>query len=216
MGIFSDFVAFIKSGGFVMIPLLLCSLLTWIVIFERWTRFKNLKTDLSTFHLQASTLLLRGDFKQLSSVCALHSKLPSARLLGHAIDRVESKDEAIRQFWMESVERERLLENQRLKKNLWVLGTIANAAPFIGLFGTVVGILQSFSEIQKTGRGGFDVVAGGISESLIATASGIVVGIIAVAAFNAFQAKLSDLLLHLKVQVQDLCELLSRQTSQKV
>ncbi len=199
---------FIKSGGFVMIPLLICSLLTWIVIFERGLKLRKLTRELGEFHPRAAKLLLKGDLKQLSSLCGLNRSLPTARLMESALDRFESKEPLLQNYWRESVERQRQLENQSLRKNLWILGTIANAAPFMGLFGTVVGILQSFGDIQKTGRGGFDVVAGGISESLIATAAGIVVGIIAVVAFNSFQAKVSEMVLILRLHVQDLCELL--------
>jgi biopolymer transport protein ExbB len=80
-------------------------------------------------------------------------------------------------------------EAQGAGANLWVLGTIAAAAPFIGLFGTVMGIIRSFHTMAIAGTGGFGIVAGGISEALIATALGLAVGIIAVVLYNYFQAR---------------------------
>src|SRR5438094_4201896 len=70
-----------------------------------------------------------------------------------------------------------------------MLGTIGSAAPFIGLFGTVMGIIRAFHHMAIAGTGGFAVVAGGISEALIATALGLAVGIIAVVCYNYFQAR---------------------------
>ena len=70
---------------------------------------------------------------------------------------------------------------------LWVLGTIGSSAPFIGLFGTVVGIMRAFHSMALVGTGGFGVVAGGISEALIATALGLAIGIVALVFYNYLQ-----------------------------
>jgi peptidyl-dipeptidase Dcp len=82
---------------------------------------------------------------------------------------------------------------QVLRRNIWLIGTIGSAAPFIGLFGTVVGIMRAFHHMAQTGTGGFAVVASGISEALVATALGLGVAIIAVALYNYFQVRLNDL-----------------------
>jgi len=70
---------------------------------------------------------------------------------------------------------------------LWILGTIGSSAPFIGLFGTVIGIMRAFHSMALVGTGGFGVVAGGISEALIATALGLAIGIIALVFYNYLQ-----------------------------
>jgi len=94
---------------------------------------------------------------------------------------------------LELGERRRLEENRILKRNIWVLGTIGASAPFIGLFGTVVGIIKSFHQMAVMGTGGFSVVAAGISEALVATALGLVVAIIAVIFYNYLQIKVGNL-----------------------
>jgi len=82
--------------------------------------------------------------------------------------------------------RERLI----LERNLGALGTLGNNAPFIGLFGTVLGIIRAFADLAKTqGMGGAAAVMGGISEALVATAVGLMVAIPAVIAYNVFQGK---------------------------
>jgi biopolymer transport protein ExbB/biopolymer transport protein TolQ len=78
----------------------------------------------------------------------------------------------------------------QLKKGIGVLATIGSTAPFIGLFGTVVGIINAFRSIAATGSGGMSVVSGGIAEALVSTALGIFVAIPAVCAFNAFTGKI--------------------------
>src|SRR5206468_5695915 len=78
----------------------------------------------------------------------------------------------------------------QLKQGLGFLATIGSTAPFIGLFGTVVGIINAFRSIAATGSGGMSVVSGGIAEALVSTALGIFVAIPAVVAFNAFTGKI--------------------------
>jgi len=80
-----------------------------------------------------------------------------------------------------------LRERQRMDRGLVILGTLGNNTPFIGLFGTVLGIIQAFHALSENPAGGSAVVMAGISEALIATAVGLLVAIPAVIAFNAFQ-----------------------------
>jgi biopolymer transport protein ExbB/biopolymer transport protein TolQ len=79
-----------------------------------------------------------------------------------------------------------------LKRGIGFLATIGSTAPFIGLFGTVVGIINAFRGIAATGSGGMAAVSGGIAEALVATALGIFVAIPAVVAFNHFMGKLEN------------------------
>ncbi len=198
----------IHSGGAVMYVLVLCSLLSWAVIFERIWSFRKLGHDLRHFYLEALNILLRNDREALKRFCDNNSQIPTSRILLVGLERLQSKDERIRSNWMAAVERRRQMLNQELKRNLWVLGTIGSAAPFIGLFGTVLGILESFQEMARTGSGGFAVVAAGISSSLIATAAGIVVAVIAVMAFNAFQTRWSSLVLTIRLHTEEFTEVL--------
>lgn len=198
----------VVSGGFTMYPLVLCSLLVWGVIFERLWNYRRLGSHLKSFHLEAVNTLLRSDLESLRSLCHRNAELPTARLLMGALERLSSKDARLKERWLEALERKRQVMNLELRQNLWILGTIGSAAPFIGLFGTVVGILRSFQEMAKNGSGGFNVVAAGISESLVATAAGIVVAVIAVMAFNAFQTRWNSLVLTIRVHIEELAEIL--------
>ncbi|HET9594090.1 MAG TPA: MotA/TolQ/ExbB proton channel family protein [Anaeromyxobacteraceae bacterium] len=107
-----------------------------------------------------------------------------------------------------AVERQRQQLNLRLRARLWILGTIGATAPFIGLFGTVVGIMLAFQSMAKEGQGGFTVVAAGISEALITTAAGIAVAIEAVVLFNALNTHVQRLALQFKLLAEEYLEIL--------
>jgi biopolymer transport protein ExbB/TolQ len=96
--------------------------------------------------------------------------------------------------------------NAELKKGLWVLGTIGSSAPFVGLFGTVMGIMESFKSIGSSGKSGFSIVAAGISEALIATAAGIIVAVVAVIFYNYFQIRVNSVAQTFRNKVEDAAE----------
>ena len=193
-----------------MVPLVLCSLAVWAVLLERIWRYRGLSGKLRSFHMEAINLLIQGQLDEVKEHCRQYPSLPSADLLLFALARREAKDPRMNSAWREAVERRRQLLNQDLRRYLWILGTVASAAPFIGLFGTVVGILRSFGDMARTGSGGFTVVASGISEALIATAAGIIVAVIAVLAYNAFQVQWSRWVLVIRLQIEEWSELLGQ------
>ena len=80
-----------------------------------------------------------------------------------------------------------------LRRGLWFIGTIGSLAPYIGLLGTVIGIMVAFGEIAKSGDAGFEVVSAGISEALIATAIGLIVAIFALMLFNWLQTRVGSI-----------------------
>lgn len=84
-------------------------------------------------------------------------------------------------------------EKRHLEAGLSNLGTIAVIAPFVGLFGTVVGITKTFADIAQSGKAGIEVVSAGVSEALVATGVGLVVAIASVVMFNAFKARFETL-----------------------
>lgn len=97
---------------------------------------------------------------------------------------------------------QRLAVTSQFKRYLWALGTVGSSAPFVGLFGTVVGILKAFQSMAAAGTGGFKVVAGGIAAALVATAAGLMVAIYAVIAYNYFVARVGAI----GVQYKLFCE----------
>jgi biopolymer transport protein ExbB/TolQ len=87
-------------------------------------------------------------------------------------------------------ERAKTMFNQELRRGLSILATIATSSPFIGLFGTIFGIINAFRGMQLTGSGGIGAVAGGIAEALVTTAVGIGVAVLALWVFNTLNSKI--------------------------
>ena len=124
------------------------------------------------------------------AICKQNSNNPAGRIFLNVLEREGSE----RLETASTIAAEAMFEEtQKLKKHLWILGTVASSAPFIGLLGTVVGIIKSFESMAVAGTGGFAVVAAGISEALVATALGLAVAIIAVIFYNYFQTRISNL-----------------------
>ena len=92
-----------------------------------------------------------------------------------------------------AVEREMLMEMVSLKRGLAVLATVGSTAPFVGLLGTVFGIINAFEGMAKSGSGGISAIAAGIAEALIATGFGLIVAIPAVWFYNYFTTKIDNL-----------------------
>ena len=93
--------------------------------------------------------------------------------------------------------------NKKLSGSTWIIGTVASSAPFIGLLGTVVGIIKSFESISQAGKGGFAIVAADLSEALIATAAGILVAVIALILFNYIKQKSKDVMNQYNAELEE-------------
>lgn len=193
--------ALIKNGGFIMYPLLAFSLVIWAVVFEKlWGLFQFTK-EYRSLYAQAIQLLKDKKIDEVKGLYKNADKL----IAGPHLVLLEETD-LNRNAHLEKITR-RLAETQAgLKKFLWILGTIGSSAPFVGLFGTVVGIIKSFESISATGKSGFSVVAAGLSEALVATAAGIIVAVIAVMFYNYFQTRISGINLEFKNKLADLAD----------
>jgi len=182
------FLELIEQGGVVMYPLLVCSVISVGVIIERlWTlgRLQQQSELLARHVLEA---LHDGKVAEASALCRT-SKVALATVLRTAIS-LQGKPAEI----VERATVRKLGEIARsLRQRIWLLGTVGSLAPFIGLFGTVIGIIRAFESMAATGSGGFAVVAAGISEALIATAGGLLVGVLSIFAFNAFNVRINAL-----------------------
>ena len=177
----------IKQGGVVMYPLGLCSLITVAILIERVWRFRDADRDPQTVVERARSALSRAG---TDTAAWQDEPAPAVRVVGVAIGSRSAGRTAIEQH----MEATLAAENLRLSSRLSVVGTIGNVSPFIGLFGTVLGIIRAFRDIGEVGAAGPAVVAEGISEALVATASGLFVAITAVIVYNfllTWQTRLS-------------------------
>ncbi len=173
------------GDAWVLYLLLIASVASVAVMWDRWKAFARNKGSISE--------LLDG----LASHLERHD-LGAAITLAESSQRVEARValEGLRNFRKGAASVEEVMtskwlrEKLELEKYLIVLGTLGNNAPFVGLFGTVLGIIKAFNDLALTGQSGVSVVMAGISAALIATAFGILVAIPAVVANNYFVTRL--------------------------
>lgn len=181
----------IRQGYYATYPLLLCSVVALAVAGERIWMLRGLAERTNALAKQVGFLLRRGDLEGARQLVERDGEdLPLGRVYREILPRVV--DTPIDDLLVLG-EGHRAAEAQALRRNVWLLGTIASAAPFIGLFGTVVGIMRAFHSMARSGVGGFAVVASGISEALVATALGLAVAIVAVMLYNYLQVRLGEL-----------------------
>lgn len=189
-----------KEGGFIMYPLLIFSIITWAVAIYKIMYLNKFRKQARHYHDEATRIIIAKKFHEMDW---LYKNCPEVIAKTHyaIFDEANSKDEA------EARIQRRLIEtNQALKKHLWMLGTVGSSAPFVGLFGTVWGIMGSFSAIGAAGKAGFAVVAASISEALIATAAGILVAVVAVMFYNYLQVKIGEINTEFKNALGDMAE----------
>lgn len=174
----------LNQGGLTVYPLALGSVLTLCILFERLWRFRGIDRGVRKLTHATIEKLVRRDLAGARGLCEA-SKSPIAKIFLEAM--------RWRNIALEDLERVIATSRQEasagLKRGLWVVGTIGSLAPYVGLFGTVVGIIRAFQDMAEHGAGGFEVVAAGISEALVATGAGLFVAIVALLFFNYLQVR---------------------------
>jgi biopolymer transport protein ExbB/TolQ len=177
----------IRQGALVTYPLIVMSMVTITIIGERLWALRGLVSGSLRIAGSLVGQLQKGDFKGALATAQQNQKTPAGRMFRDVIGQQEGES---LEYLADIIEDRRFEEIEALKGGIWVLGTVGVSAPFIGLLGTVIGIIKSFHNMAVEGSGGFAVVAGGISEALVATGLGLAVAIIAVIFYNYFHTKL--------------------------
>jgi biopolymer transport protein ExbB len=206
----------LKAGGPTMWLIGACSVAAVAVAVERAIALFGFTSNARSLADAVARALLRGDLDDARARCESSSS-PAADVFLAALAAAARRGPARANGAAEpdlaritaAVERERQQVNLRLRRSLWLLGTIGATAPFIGLFGTVWGIMHAFRQMGITGQGGFAVVATGISEALITTAAGIAVAILAVILYNLLNVHVQKLALQLRLLVEEYLEVVA-------
>lgn len=201
-----DLIQIIHQGAIATYPLIIMSVISVTIIFERLWSLKNVGS--LTVRIAESLLepLKKGQKDLAIAISRQNVHCPAGRIFLTVLE----KNPEVRLDTANTVAAEAMFEEtQKLKKHLWILGTVASSAPFIGLLGTVVGIIKSFESMAIAGTGGFAVVAAGISEALVATALGLGVAIIALIFYNYFQTRIATLNGLFRIQVGRILQSLS-------
>lgn len=170
------------GSEWVLWMLIILSIVSVAIMFERGLFFSRMGVNFGDFSQRLTDALLSDNIDQAKKICEESPSLEcqvALRGLDYRSKGAKAMDESMSSFIAG--------QRQNLDKGLVVLGTLGNNAPFIGLFGTVIGIIKAFHDLASNPAGGPSVVMAGISEALIATAVGLMVAIPAVIAYNWFQ-----------------------------
>jgi len=174
----------IAAGGVTMWLLILLSVVSIGVMIERWLYYRACRINTQDFFMRFRKGHKKDDFAALINLCE-ETPGPLAALLKDGVRRVMEKP--LRRDELEAqLTRQARGQIVQMERNLAVLATIGSVSPFIGLFGTVLGVMKAFRDLAFSGGGGATVVAAGIAQALVATAAGLVVAVPAVAAYNYF------------------------------
>jgi len=194
----------IAAGGFTMYILIFCSVLSVAVIIERmlyYTRRSRVsKVDLMDNVRKECS---RGQVLNAVGFCK-NIDTPAARVVLAGLN-LHGHDEKL---ISNAMEREITVETIKLERFTGIVGTIGGMAVYIGLLGTVIGIMRAFSDIAKAGSGGMDVVTVGIAEALVCTAAGLLVAIPAVICFNWFTRKIDNFIVDMELAASELVDLI--------
>ena len=190
------------SGWFargIVILLAVMSVYMVTVAVSKWWNLRKAQKETIKFAPEFSQFLEEDNLAEAIRLSESYKKSHVARVLGGALGEVRPliQDGSVTVADINSaeraVERNMLLEVTQLKRGLGVLATVGSTAPFVGLLGTTMGIVNSFAAMSASGSGGLASIGGGISEALITTAFGILVAIPAVWFYNFFQTKIDNL-----------------------
>jgi biopolymer transport protein ExbB/TolQ len=176
----------ITAGGPILFFLAALSIYSIALIWERWTAYKRVFSGMEDLTHKVHALLKTGELKQLGEYCA-KVRTPAGEILYKVAQHYGSPAEK-REVAEKAVE----WHASRLGKSLTALATIGSISPFIGLFGTVLGVMRAFKDLSVYAGAGPSVVAMGIAEALVNTAAGLFVAIPAVVAYNYFAHKANE------------------------
>lgn len=191
----------VKAGGWLMLPIVICSILTIAIIIERW-RALNLRiiapkglTEQMLAHLRQDNLS-RGQLMTIKGGSMLGDVLATGLLNAEHGTQVMAMHMANRAG----------VQIHKLEKNINLLGTIGAIAPLLGLLGTVLGIISSFLAISDGALQDPTLLASGVSQALITTAAGMFVAIPAMMAYRHYQRKIVDINAHFEQEAGELMQ----------
>ncbi|NJN42319.1 MAG: MotA/TolQ/ExbB proton channel family protein [Flammeovirgaceae bacterium] len=192
------------EGGFMMFPILLCSVIAIYIFFERLFTINKAIKDPNIFMAKIKELMLKGDVSGAKLLCT-QVDTPISKMIEKGISRIGSPLKNIEA----SIENVGKIELFKLEKNLSILATISGAAPMMGFLGTVIGMVQAFIAIaQEEGSVSPKLLSSGIYTAMITTVAGLVVGIIAYLGYNYLVTRVSKVVHKMEYSSVDFIDLL--------
>lgn len=196
-------------GGWVMIPLALLSVLTIYLLIERLITIRKASSNPEAITERVRDYVRNGDVEGAITYCQ-KKDVPITRILQQGLERLGRPISEIQ----DAVQAAGKHETYELEKRTNLLASIAGIAPMLGFFGTVLGMIKAFQEIQNLqGNVNPSVLAGGIWEALVTTAAGLLVGILALFAYNFLIGRIRRLTNDMERSATDFIDLLQEPVS---
>jgi biopolymer transport protein ExbB len=193
----------ILAGRYLMIPIAVCSLIGLAVFLERLYVLRRRRILVPEIASAVQTLPRASDFSVAYAVCDRHPG-PFANVVRAGLDHAGTDWEITRDVLQETGRQEAV----RLTRNLRVLETVAAVAPLLGLLGTVVGMIRVFAAVSQTGLGDPELLSSGISEAMVTTAAGLIVGIPSLVAYNWLEGRAHGIIFDIEVHATRLLDTL--------
>jgi len=198
-----SFFQLLTKGGWTMIALAGLSVLSVAVMLERGWVFYKAGKGKEAFLKKLKGVLKEGNISEAISVCE-SSTTSLAYIVRAGLASFHHGEEGMG----ESMEKAAMKEVLHLEKNVGIIGTTGSVAPFVGLFGTVIGIIRAFHDLSLSSGGGPAVVSEGIAEALVATAAGIFVAVPAIIMFNYYTNRINRVVVEMEAIASEALDVL--------
>lgn len=195
----------VMDGGYIMIPLAVLLLLTIYIFIERCVVIRRATREDSTFMNRIREYVHEGDLASAGKLCH-NASTPYSRLILKGLQRIGRPMQDV----LAAIENTGNIEVGNLGKGLAWLSTTAAGAPMLGFLGTVIGMIQAFFTLAKAGAASnISLLSGGIYQALVTTVAGLVVGIIALFAYNYLVARIARVMNNLEAKSMEFMDLLN-------
>jgi len=194
------------KGGWLMIPLALLAIVSIYIFFERCFAINKVaRQENATFMEKIKNLIHNGDVNQAMQVCK-ETNTPYSRMIEKGVSRIGRPAGDV----LVAIENVGNMEVTKLEKGFAWLATTAAGAPMIGFLGTVTGMVQAFFQLASAGaNSNVEILASGIYEALVTTVAGLIVGIIALFAYNYLTSRVNKVMNKLEGQTMEFMDLLN-------
>lgn len=198
-----NLIQLLMKGGWIMIPIILLFFLGLVIFIERYITIRKASKADGSLMAQIKTNVLAGKLDSAIAVTRA-SNTALARMLKKGLTRVGRPIKDIEG----AIENAGKLEVARLEKNINILGIVAGIAPMLGFVGTIFGVIQIFREVEIAGGIDIGSVSGGLYVKMIASASGLTIGILAYIGYHILNMMVERLILNMETEAVEFIDLL--------
>ena len=195
----------ILAGRYMMIPISLASLVGLAVLIERFIVLNQRRIVVPEIAEAVETLSASDDLRVAYAICERRPG-PFANIVRAGLDHADNDWTVIRDVLQETGRQ----EATRLTRRLGVLETVAAVSPLLGLLGTVLGMIRTFAVVSSTGLGNPETLSSGISEAMVTTAAGLIIGIPALVAYNWLNGRADRIIFELEFYSSKVLDTLRR------